>query len=243
MPFPKFGGDGVWSFFCDCGETGMDAKTAVLVDGEFYLKRFRKVDQKGNSASPEEVARALSWAALAHLRKQGRKRNQLYRIFFYDCPPMDRVLHNPLSQRGYNYRKTDRAQFRLAIHEALRKQRKVALRLGRMAPHGSWHLKEDRLKLLLRGKIEIDSLTENDLYYDCRQKEVDMKIGLDIASLTYKGLVDQLILISGDSDFVPAAKLARREGIDFILDPMWNSINPSLHEHIDGLYSPWPKPG
>ena len=128
----------------------MDAKTAVLVDGKFYLKRFRKVDQKGISASPEDVARALSWAALAHLRKQGRRRNQLYRIFFYDCPPMDRVLHNPLSQRGYNYRKTDRAQFRLAIHEALRKQRKVALRLGRMAPHGSWHLKEDRLKALLR---------------------------------------------------------------------------------------------
>ncbi len=27
--------------------------------------------------------------------------------------------------------------------------------------------------------------------------------------------IDQIILIAGDSDFVPAAKLARREGIDF----------------------------
>ncbi len=47
-----------------------------------------------------------------------------------------------------------------------------------------------------------------------------MRIGLDIASLAYKKQIDQIILIAGDSDFVPAAKLARREGIDFILDPM-----------------------
>lgn len=46
-----------------------------------------------------------------------------------------------------------------------------------------------------------------------------------------------MILISGDSDFVPAAKLARREGIDFILDPMGASISPDLSEHIDGIRS------
>ena len=68
-----------------------------------------------------------------------------------------------------------------------------------------------------------------------------MKIGVDIASLAYKHQVDQIILIAGDSDFVPAAKLARREGIDFILDPMWSSIRPDLFEHIDGLKSQWKK--
>lgn len=68
-----------------------------------------------------------------------------------------------------------------------------------------------------------------------KQKGVDMKIGLDIASLAYKKQVDQIILISGDSDFVSAAKLARREGIDFILDPLYNPIKPDLFEHIDGL--------
>jgi uncharacterized LabA/DUF88 family protein len=77
---------------------------------------------------------------------------------------------------------------------------------------------------------------------DLRQKGVDMRIGLDIASLAYKGQISQLILISGDSDFVPAAKLARREGIDFVLDPMWSTIRSDLHEHIDGLRSVCPKP-
>ena len=70
-----------------------------------------------------------------------------------------------------------------------------------------------------------------------------MRIGLDIASLTHKGRVTQIVLISGDSDFVPAAKLARRGGIDFVLDPMWATIRPDLYEHIDGLKSVCPKPG
>lgn len=41
--------------------------------------------------------------------------------------------------------------------------------------------------------------------------------------------------MAGDSDFVPTAKLARREGIDFVLDPMWKTIKPDLMEHIDGI--------
>ena len=74
------------------------------------------------------------------------------------------------------------------------------------------------------------------------QKGVDMKIGLDIASLAFKKLVKRIVLVSGDSDFVPAAKLARKEGIDFILDPIWNNIHENLYEHIDGLTSVLPKP-
>ena len=68
-----------------------------------------------------------------------------------------------------------------------------------------------------------------------------MRIGVDIASMAFKKQVDQIILIAGDSDFVPAAKMARREGIDFILDPMWATIKDSLFEHIDGLRSNWGK--
>ena len=46
-----------------------------------------------------------------------------------------------------------------------------------------------------------------------------------------------MILIAGDSDFVPAAKFARKEGVDFMLDPMMNNIETGSHEHIDGLMS------
>ena len=66
-----------------------------------------------------------------------------------------------------------------------------------------------------------------------------MRIGIDITSLAYEQIVDQIILIAGDSDFVPAAKLARRKGIDFILDPFNQQIQSDLFEHIDGLESHW----
>lgn len=69
-----------------------------------------------------------------------------------------------------------------------------------------------------------------------------MKIAVDISSMAFKKQVDQIILIAGDSDFVPASKLARREGIDFILDPMWAHIRPTLNEHIDGIHSCIEKP-
>ena len=95
----------------------------------------------------------------------------------------------------------------------------------------------------MKGEIKVQDLTEDDVTYDATQKGVDIKFGIDIASLAYKRLVEKVALITGDSDFVPAAKLARREGLDVVLDPLWNHITPSLHEHIDGLRSVWPNPG
>ena len=59
--------------------------------------------------------------------------------------------------------------------------------------------------------------------------------------MTIKQQVQRIILISGDSDFVPAAKQARREGIDFILDPMRTPIKDDLYEHIDGIRTKAPK--
>ena len=69
-----------------------------------------------------------------------------------------------------------------------------------------------------------------------------MRIGLDIASITLKRQADVIILVSGDADFVPASKLARREGAKFILDPLWQDIPADLFEHIDGLRSGFHKP-
>lgn len=104
-----------------------------------------------------------------------------------------------------------------------------------------YNLRPDITKSLLLGKIKLEDLTEGDFTFVSQQKGVDMRIGIDIASITYKKHVDQIILIAGDSDFVPAAKMARREGIDFILDPMWADVRPNLFENIDGLYSMWGK--
>ena len=153
-----------------------------------------------------------------------------------------KLAHKPISRHAINFSKTPQALFCLALHDDLRKLRKVALRLGHLMDHAEWGLRGGKLKQLLGKVIQFQDLTDEDFEYEAAQKGVEMRIGLDIASLSYKKQVDQIVLVAGDSDFVPAAKLARREGIDFILDPMWHSIHASLHEHVDGVRSTCPNP-
>jgi len=86
------------------------------------------------------------------------------------------------------------------------------------------------------------NLAPSDVRLSLRQKGVDMRIGTDISTLTLKKQVDTIILVTGDSDFVPAAKVARREGVEFLLDPLWQQVNDDLHEHVDGIVSGFARP-
>lgn len=213
-------------------------KVAILIDGGFFLNRYPLV--YGKRHTPERIAKTMHKMALSHLDRKARER--LYRIFFYDCEPFDKKAHNPVTGKSIDFARSDTAAFRLGLHEELKKLRKVALRLGHLQDMGGWVLQKKSTKLLLRGSITVADLSETDVFYDVRQKGVDIKIGLDIASLALKRLVEKIVLVSGDSDFVPAAKFARREGIDFVLDPMWRQVSPGLFEHIDGLKSTCPRP-
>ena len=218
-------------------------KTAFLIDGEFFLRRLRSL--RGSQTGEQAVVNLTSMVA-SHLAQLNRPITQLYRILVYDCPPLAKKLHQPVSKKPVDWSKSPSFTFRTAFHEALRGQRKVALRLGRLSErYGHWTIRPAATKELLSGKRQFADLTDNDFEYAVEQKGVDMRIGLDIASIATKGLVDQMVLVAGDSDFVPAAKMARREGIDFILDPMGASIPPDLREHIDGVQTvltPLPPP-
>ncbi len=220
-------------------------KSAILVDGSYFIKRYRALYPEWKRKTANQVARDLYGGLLRNLRNTNKNlinKRELYRIFFYDCPPLVKRAQNPVSKKGFSFGNTPEAIFRNDFHSELKRFRKVALRFGRIADDGHWVINAKKTKELLNHKITIEQLTDGDVKYEARQKGVDMRIGLDISSLAYQKSVDQIILIAGDSDFVPAAKLARREGIDFVLDPMWNNINPDLHEHIDGMISSWPKP-
>lgn len=107
--------------------------------------------------------------------------------------------------------------------------------MGTLKDNGNWHIYPRKLKEIFANKARFEDLTDNDVYLEIHQKGIDMKIGVDIATLSLKRFVDKIVLFSGDSDFVPAAKLARREGVDFVLDPMNANIEPQLFEHIDGM--------
>ncbi|EDP6822514.1 NYN domain-containing protein, partial [Campylobacter upsaliensis] len=66
----------------------------------------------------------------------------------------------------------------------------------------------------------MENLTDKDFKLNLKQKGVDIKIALDISKLSLRKDIEKIILMIGDSDFIPAIKLARREGIIDQLDPL-----------------------
>lgn len=207
-------------------------KVAILIDGGFYRKRAAHLWGK---LTAQKRAEELCAYCMAHC-----KNKELYRIFYYDCPPLDKQVYHPFLKKNINLSRTETFKWTSEFLKHLTCYRKFALRMGNICEGSArYTLAEDKITKICRGMLKTEDLKESDFELRLQQKGVDMRIGLDIASLAYKKQVEQIILISGDSDFVPAAKLARREGIDFILDPMWADIRSDLHEHIDGLQSKW----
>lgn len=207
-------------------------KTAILVDGGFYRRRAQAVF---GDMTAEDRAIELTNYCKRHLNTHGEN-NDLYRIFYYDCAPSSKRIYHPYLKKQIDLGKTDLYEWTERFFNELKKKRKFAIRLGKLAEEQAYYtIRQQVVKKLCNGSISFSDLQEKDFCLEIDQKGVDMKIGLDIASMAYKHQVDQIVLISGDSDFVSAAKLARREGIDFILDPLGAPIKPDLFEHIDGL--------
>jgi uncharacterized LabA/DUF88 family protein len=223
--------------------------TAVVIDGAFFLRRFRHSFPHLDPRDPCQVAWAVLYIAGWHLRIRHiseplaagdvdkgflpSESPSLYRVFFYDCPPLTKRLHHPVSKRPLDLAKTETARTRLKIHAELLNARKVALRLGRLNDDVLWRPKPDSLRRwLASGQFDA---TDDDFEIDVVQKGVDMRLGLDVAAMAFKRQVDQIILVAGDGDFVPATKLARREGIDVVLDPMGGKAARDLLDHVDGV--------
>ncbi|CCB80519.1 hypothetical protein HBZC1_15330 [Helicobacter bizzozeronii CIII-1] len=114
-----------------------------------------------------------------------------------------------------------------------------SVRLGRLHldKRNKWVLNPEVLKKLLSGKKSVKDLKDEDFQLNLRQKMVDMKIGLDIASLAIKKQAEKVVLITNDSDFVPAIKFAKQEGMIVQLDPLRQDVAEDLSPHIDLLRS------
>jgi uncharacterized LabA/DUF88 family protein len=229
--------------------------TAIVVDGAYFLRRFKNRYPTLDQNSPNDVALGLVVLAAQHIgirsssdnlvwleSKDGRRQfdmdwaetSDLYRIFFYDCPPLTKRTHLPISKRSLDLAQTDTAKSRLAIHAHLQTIRKVALRLGRLNENFGWRVKADSTARWISGTEQV-ALRDEDFEIDTVQKGVDMRLGLDVASMAFKKQVDQIVLVAGDADFVPAVKLARREGIDVVLDSMGGTPAKDLIANVDGI--------
>lgn len=222
----------------------MNVRTAILVDGAFYQKRASilfGMPAPNGPVLPRQRADELITYCNRHIKQE--EGCSLYKIFYYDCPPSEKVIYHPLTRQNVYLKNTPLYEWSTDFFQALASKRKVVIRRGELLESTAGYLlKEEATKALCAGTKRVEDLVESDFYLDIKQKGVDMRIGLDISSLAYKRQADRIVLIAGDSDFVPAAKHARREGVDFVLDPMWYTIKESLNEHIDGLASCVSKP-
>lgn len=223
--------------------------TAVVIDGAFFLRRFSSAFPNLDPRDADDVALGVIGMAAYHVAVRVKaspamqvtdstqfrpeESGELYRIFFYDCPPLTKRVHTPIGKRAITLARTPEAILRLEIHDRLHATRKVAVRLGRLNDKiNPWRLKPGAVD---RWKKDGFALQDDDFELDTIQKGVDMRLGLDIAAMAYKKQVDQIVLVAADADFVPPAKLARREGIDVVLDTMHANAATDLLQHVDGV--------
>lgn len=106
-----------------------------------------------------------------------------------------------------------------------------AVRLGETNFRGwkvdRWALKSEDQKT---SKINSGNVKPN-----VQQKGVDMRIALDMSSMSLKKQAEVFALVTGDSDFVPIIKFARKEGRQIYLYTLGHGVKQTMYEHSDLL--------
>ena len=199
-------------------------KVAILIDGSFFQIRFYKANNRNPSA--DDVLKM----ATKILEDSEFNGDRLLRIYYYDCYPFDEIIKHPITGLATDYKETPVYRARKNFLRNLACKPKIALRSGKLS-FGGWNISGGNVQTLKTGGSFVPEMLECKL----EQKEVDVKIGLDIAWLSSKGIVDKIVLVTADSDFVPAMIFARREGAMIHLVNFGHKIKAELREHSDGI--------
>jgi uncharacterized LabA/DUF88 family protein len=167
-------------------------KTAVLIDGGHLRVLVNKNTNK--IYNPDYIEQ------IAH--KCVSDDESLFRIFYYDCAPYNGEVTLPVSGQSKEFKGSDQWLNDLASKDLF------AIRLGILKFRG---FKPKRIPIASREP------TDADFQPDFEQKGVDMHIGLDIATFADTHAVDRIILITNDTDCIPAMKYGRRAGLQIVL--------------------------
>lgn len=115
------------------------------------------------------------------------KEKQLLRAYYYTCLPWQ---SNPVTED-----ESKRFSSAQKFHNYLKRIPNFEVRLGRLAYRGQ------------------DSNNRPIL----EQKQVDIMLAIDILRLSYRSAISQAIVLTGDSDFIPAVNIAKDEGVQAVL--------------------------
>ena len=141
------------------------------------------------------------------------------RILYYDCAPFLGSARNPISGTTRDFKGSDRWLHEVAALDLF------AVRRGVLKFRGF-----ERNPKVAPGS----ELTDSDFIPQFEQKGVDMRIGLDIAAYSAERLAHRIILVTNDTDCVPAMKFARKAGLQTVLIQVPNCRPaPELVAHAD----------
>ena len=148
----------------------------------------------------------------------------LMRILYYDCLRYEGEQQLPISG---DYKKF---HGNLTEFDGLAAYDLMAIRLGELRFRG--------FTLRQEGNTFNRPLYDSDFLPSFEQKGVDMRIGLDIAHYSEKRLVDRIVLISNDTDCIPAMKEARKNGVQVVVVEFFGqSLHRDLVKHSDYVRS------
>jgi len=193
-------------------------KVYVLIDGGFLEHKFKQAVIPLSTDAIENVV-----FTGIRLFPDDQKIN---RIYYYDAQPLDIVQKKPVSKKNFNFTSTNTYKEKKYLLRKLKETDRFAVREGTVLFRG-W-----RLHNKAYGKA---NLSDDDFIPDIQQKGVDIKIALDFSWLSRSKEADRIILIAGDSDFVPAIKEARRHGIQVALLTLGNKVSDHLRLNCDFL--------
>jgi uncharacterized LabA/DUF88 family protein len=194
-----------------------------MMDGGFVRQKLKtKLKRMPTAEDVRDVYTKI-------LEKSAVKDMTLFRIYWYDSDPYCEKGTHPISHAEIDFGKSAEAGPFFALIQAMEFQPHVAVRRGKTALRG-WKLGQRAMKDITKCPRVVN---HKDVVPDIGQKGVDMRIGLDIAWISLKHIADVIVLVAGDSDFVPAMKFARREGLRVYLDALGHGVYPELKAHSD----------
>lgn len=203
----------------------MDHRFSILIDGGFFVRKLRQ--KLGKSPDVADVVREID-TLRCH---DSLSSFELLRTYYYDAYPATGKIRHPTSGQTTNLAETDVATRNKAFLQSLELQPNISLRVGELSPRG-FKLSPSALN---DPTLATRALQDSDFLPDIEQKGVDLRIGLDIARLSLRGLVRTIVVVTGDSDFIPAFKFARREGVRVVLAHMGHGVKRELKAHTDGI--------
>jgi uncharacterized LabA/DUF88 family protein len=201
----------------------MTSKYAILLDGGFVTKKLQgQLKRFPTAADVEKECQRIAQHQLLANR-------DLLRIYFYDASPAKDKLTNPIDGSALDLSATPEFRYHMSLLDKLELTPNFAVRRGEVVAHG-WKLGSQGFKNMMKRPR---APAAQDIVPDLEQKGVDLRIGLDIARLALREMVDIIVVVTGDSDLVPAFRFARREGVRVVLDHMGHGVRRDLKAHAD----------